>query len=72
MTLKGLSDITDHMEGFFPWAEVGVRTGVFGVVGITGILEIAEGIIWTVEIGGASGVGLEASSSCARHSKTAL
>ena len=66
-TLNGLSDITGRTEDFFlkAGAGTGTATGVFGVVEITGVLEI----IGAVETGAARGVGLEASS-YARHGKT--
>jgi hypothetical protein len=75
-TLNGLSDMTVGVvcEDIFLEAGVGVgtgtATGVFGAVGIAGVLGIAGTIVGAVEIGAARGVGLEASSSCARHSKT--
>jgi hypothetical protein len=78
-TLNGLSNITlGYVEGFFSEArvEAGVGTGtatrVFGTVGIAGILGIVEVIMRAVEIGGASGRGLEALFSCARHSKGSM
>ena len=70
-TFRGLSEITGHIEDFFSKAGVEARvrtgtvTGVFGVVEIVGVLEIAD----AVETGAARGVGLEASS-YARHGKT--
>jgi hypothetical protein len=54
--------------------KAGVRTEtatrVFETIEITGIVEITEVIIGIVEIGAAKGIGLAASSSCAKHSKT--
>ena len=71
--LKGLSDIIGYIEDFFSKAGAGVwtgtATGVFGVVEIAGVLEIADAVVGVVEIGAASDAGLEASS-CARHGKT--
>jgi hypothetical protein len=78
-TLNRLSNITlGCVEGFFLKARVkaGVRTGivigVFGTVRIAGILGIIEVIMRVVEIGGASGGGLEALFSYARHSKGSM
>jgi hypothetical protein len=70
-TFRGLSEITGRVEDFFSKAGVEARTGVFGAVGIVGILKIAGVIIGAVETGAARGVGLEASF-CARHGKTVL
>jgi len=73
-TFRGLSDITGRIEDFFLRARTEVGTGivtvVFKAVEIAGILRIVSVTIRAVEIGAASGRGLEASSSCARHSKT--
>jgi hypothetical protein len=63
-TFKGLTDITGRTEGFFP----GTGAGVFGAVGIAGILEIIGAIVVAVEIRAARDAGVEASS-CARHRK---
>jgi hypothetical protein len=65
-TLKGLSDTIGRIEGFLSGAGVGIEietaTGVFGAVGIAGV------IVGAVEIRAARG----AVSSYARHSKVVL
>jgi hypothetical protein len=66
MTLKGLSNTIGCIKGFLSGAEVGIEigiaTGVFGAIGIVGV------IVGVVEIGAARGVV----SFCTRHSKIVL